>query len=222
MKYYKKVRDKATKTLTDIALEKFIRSEFLRDTTTIFPLTLLTTVTRSIFNFLITSRLKSDIYFFDFFLSLCITVFFSFYSPLLYNILNLILEKEIKDFSTSFIDSIWIRGFEYIQFWKVRLGTAIGLFLILILFFVEINSRMIQEFIVHFLISSAIVDYLNNLTIQKEREKEIKERMSPLSVKVITSPKEVLLTASSSYTNLMSPNIKIKEIKEIKENKKND
>ena len=214
--YYKKVRDKATKTLADIALDKFVKSDYLRDTTTILPLTLLTTVTRSVFNFLITSRLKTDIYLFDFFLSLCITVFFSFYSPFLYNILNIILEKEVKDFSANFIESIWKDGFQYIQFWKVRIGSAIGIFLIFLLFFVEINSRMIQESIVHLLISSGIVDYLNNLNHlkiedSKKKEDKEKERTSPLSIKVMIPQKEmkeILLTSSNSYTNLLSVDVK--------------
>ena len=82
------------------------------------------------------------------------------YSPRLYNLFNKNLKEDIDDFSKYIIDSFWQEGWLFYEYWKARILGALGLLFIFILFFVEINSRMIQEFVFHTMISSAIVDYL--------------------------------------------------------------
>ena len=56
-KYYDKITGKFIKNAKKYALKKFVKSDYLKETTSILPLTILTFITRSIFNFLITSRL---------------------------------------------------------------------------------------------------------------------------------------------------------------------
>lgn len=170
-KKYDKYYDKFMKKAKKYALKKFVRSEYLKETTSILPLTLITIVTRSIFNFLITSRLKIDIYVIDFTFSLFVTVIFSVYSPYLYNLFNKNLKEDVEDFSKFIIDSFWKEGWVFYEYWKVRILGTLGTIFIILLFFVEINSVMIQEFIIHTMISSAIVDYLNNLYLEKDAPK---------------------------------------------------
>jgi len=167
VKYYDKLMKKAKK----YAIKKFVKSDYLKETTSILPLTLLTIVTRAVFNFLITSRLKTDVYLVDFTFSLFITVFFSLYSPFLYNLFNKNIKEEVDDFSKYIIESFWREGWIFFEYWKVRILGTSGVLIIFILFFIEINSRMIQEFIFHIMISSAIVDYITNIKIEKDAPK---------------------------------------------------
>ena len=167
VKYYDKLMKKAKK----YAIKKFVKSDYLKETTSILPLTLLTIITRAVFNFLITSRLKTDVYLLDFTFSLFITVFFSLYSPFLYNLFNKNIKEEVDDFSKYIIESFWREGWIFFEYWKVRILGTSGVLIIFILFFIEINSRMIQEFIFHIMISSAIVDYITNIKIEKDAPK---------------------------------------------------
>ena len=163
--------DKLMKKAKKYAIKKFVKSDYLKETTSILPLTLMTIVTRSIFNFLITSRMKTEVYLIDFTFSLFVTVFFSLYSPYLYNLFNKNFKEDVDDFSKFVIDSFWNEGWIFFEYWKVRILGTLGLFIIFILFFIEINSKMIQEFIIHTMVSSAIVDYLTNLYLTNDEPK---------------------------------------------------
>jgi hypothetical protein len=147
-------------------LKKFVKSDFLRDTTTIIPLYLVMILTRGTFNFLITSRLQTGIYFLDFFFSLFVTVCFALFSPFLLNFYSFILENETKIFSTHVLNSFWNEGWTYFDYWRVRILGSIGVFTIFLLFFVEINSLFIQEWIIHMMISSLIIDYINTSLVE--------------------------------------------------------
>ena len=72
---------KATKKFKKYALRQFVKSEYLQENSVILPLTILTFATRSIFNFLITSRLKTEYYVLDMFVSIITTIFFTLLSP---------------------------------------------------------------------------------------------------------------------------------------------
>lgn len=200
-KLYDKTTNKVTSTLTNIALDKFVKSEYLRDTTSILPLMLLTTMIRSIFNFLIISRIRTEIYLIDFCVSIIVTITLAFLSPYIYNHIAKMYDTEIKNFSQLVIDSYWIEGWTFIERWKTIILGSLGIFIILILFVIELNSYMVQEFIFHTLISSAIIDYLTQL---KDRLQKNQTRISnsPLAVKVIEKPSAVLSRANSSYKNL--------------------
>ena len=167
IKYMWRYYDKLFKKAKGFALKKIVKSDYLKETTSILPLTLMTITTRGIFNFLITSRLKTDIYLVDFLFSLFITVFFTLSSPYLYNVFNKSWKNEIDDFSKNVINSFWLEGWVFFEYWKVRILGTTGMVTIFILFFVEINSRMIQEFIFHTMVSSAIVDYITNMNVKK-------------------------------------------------------
>lgn len=168
-KYYYKF----TKKIKNYSLKKIIQSDYLRDTSTILPLTLVMIFTRGTFNFLITSRLQTGIYLLDFIFSLFVTVVFAFGSPFIYNFYNHILENETKIFSTHVINSFWNEGWEYFEYWKSRILGSLAIFLIFLLFFIEINSLVIQEFIFHTMISSLIIDYIN-YKINEEKQPNAK------------------------------------------------
>ena len=197
-KLYNKLYDKAQKTLTNKALKKFVKSDYLRDTTSILPLTLLTLLIRGIFNFLITSRLKTNYIYFDFPFSIFITVSLTLFSPILYNHISKSYDKEIKDFSKNVIDSYYTQGWIFIEVWKSRILGSIGVGIISILFFVEVNSFMIQEFIFHTMISSIIVDYLTN-EVDSDNIENNENNDNVEKVKIIEVPKKV-----ESYNNLIA------------------
>ena len=202
MKYYDKLYNKAQKTLTNKALKKFVKSDYLRDTTSILPLTLLTLFARGIFNFLITSRIKTNYIFLDFPLSVSVTVLLTLFSPILYNHISKTYDKEIKVFSKNVIDSYYTQGWIFIEIWKSRILGSIGMFTILILFFVEINSFIIQEFIFHTMISSIIVDYLTS-------DKRNDEMDDGNIVKVIETPKKIDSYKSFDDINLTEKDVNI-------------
>jgi hypothetical protein len=205
-KLYDKTTNKIKTSLTDIALDKFVKSEYLRDTTTILPLTLLSIVIRATFNFLIVSRIKTNIYLLDFFISVIVTIVLAFSSPTIYNSVSRTYDAEIKNFSSLVIDSYWVEGWSFIERWKTIILGSSGVFLILILFLIEVNSTMIQEFIFHTMISSAIVDYLTKLKdkiiLSKRQADQKVEKTSPLSIKILEKPSDVLSRANASYSNL--------------------
>jgi hypothetical protein len=161
LNYYNIYYNKSIEKIKNYALKKIIKSEHLRETTSIIPLTLAMICTRGIFNFLITSRLKTGIYLLDFIFSLFVTVAFALSSPFIYNFYSHILENETKIFSTHVIDSFWNEGWDYFEYWKIRILGSLGVFLIFLFFFIEINSLIIQEFIFHSMISSLIIEYIN-------------------------------------------------------------
>jgi hypothetical protein len=146
-KLYDKTTNKIKTSLTDIALDKFVKSEYLRDTTTILPLTLLSIVIRGTFNFLIVSRIKTSIYLLDFLISVIVTIILAFSSPQIYNSISRTYDAEMKNFSSLVIDSYWAEGWSFIERWKAIILGSSGVFLILLLFLIEVNSSMIQEFI---------------------------------------------------------------------------
>lgn len=150
------------------ALKKFVKSDYLKETSTVLPLTLLTFLTRAIFNFLVTSRLQTNYYLINFTISIIVTIIFTLLSPFFYNLFTYSIENEVNDFTKHIIDSFWKDGWVFYEYWKVRILGTLGTFTILLLFFIEINSIMIQNFILHAMISSAIVDLIYNYKLKEE------------------------------------------------------
>ena len=182
------------------AIKKFVKSDYLKQTTNLLHLTILTFLSKSIFNFLITSRIRFNIYLLDMIFSIIITIIFSLYSPFFYNLIEYIFKNEIDSLSQYVISNFWEEGWAFFEYWKVRILGTMGLLCIFILFFIEINSQMIQEFILHTMISSAIVDYIykykfiqNNQKdkkdekIEKEEDKE-QEQEQEILKRVISNP----------------------------------
>ncbi len=169
--------------------KKLVKSDYLKDTATFLHLTILSFLTRTIFNFVITSRLQTSIYAVDMFFSICVTIFFSIYSPFFYMMINRMLKTDADDFSKFLIEKFWKEGWEYFEYWKVRILTSVSLVGILLLCFIDINSYMIQEFIGHTLISSAIVDTINKYRLIKEKDKdEVKREDEHIATRVISAP----------------------------------
>ena len=106
------------------------------------------------------------------FFSIIITITFTLLSPFFYNLFNYSIENEVNEFSKYLIDSFWSEGWLFFEYWKVRILGSLGIFVYILLFFIEINSKMIQDFIIHTMISSAIVDYIYKL-------KEVKNETEP-------------------------------------------
>ena len=202
-KKYNKLTSKAIDKVTNVALDKFIKSEYLRDMTSIIPLTLLSITTRGIFNFLIVSRVQTSNYIINFLISLIVTITLSFSSPYIYNHLSRTYDAEIKYFSKLVIDSYWDEGWTFIERWKSIICGTSGGTIIILLFFIEVNSYMIQEFIFHTIISSVIIDYLTKLKMRVVIKP--KTKTSP-EIRIIEKPKDVLSRASISYSNLSSLN----------------
>lgn len=170
--------NKVTRKFKKYVLKQFVQSNYLQETSVILPLTLLTFITKSIFNFLITSRLKTNYYIFDMIVSINTTIIFTLLSPFFYNLFIYTLNNEVNDFTKYIIKSFSTEGWTFYEYWKTRILGSLGIFAILLLFFVEINSNMIQIFILHTMISSSIVDYIYNYK-PKSKLKELKESKEP-------------------------------------------
>lgn len=173
--------------LLNIAIERFIRSDYLTETVTILPLTLITILVRAIFNFLITSRIYTSYFILNFIMNLFVTVSLSLCSPIIYIGFHRTYEEELKEFSKIVLDSVWLKGWIFIDQWKNRIFGSLGILTVIVLFFVEVNSRMIQEAIIHTIISSMIIDYLTNRSVGDAK------------VKIYSSPTKI-----SSYENIDS------------------
>lgn len=176
--------NKVTKKFKKYALKQFVKSDYLQETSVIIPLTGLTFVTRAAFNFLITSRLKTDYYIFDMLVSVFTTIIFTLLSPFFYNLFIYTLENEVNDFTKYVINAFWTEGWIFFEYWKTRILGSLGVFTIFLLFFIQIDSSMIQTFILHTMISSAIVDYICNTQTTSETNTPVE---SPPKTKVLSS-----------------------------------
>lgn len=160
--WYEKGKNKLFDKGKTYALKKLVKSDYLKETTSIIPLTLVSVITKNIFNFLVTYRIRTDIYPLDFLISILVTVGFSLSSPFFYNLTNHFIGPDIDNFSKYCIDSFWKEGWVFFEYWKTRILGTIGVMGIVFLYFVEIDSRYCQETIIHLMITSTIVDAINN------------------------------------------------------------
>lgn len=199
-KFYSKIRSKTFSKLGLYALDKFIQSKYLRNNANTVPLTLLATILRGIINFLIISRLYTNVWGVDFLIGLCLTITLTLISPLFYDTLLYLWEEDILYFTNIIIDNLWDKdGLEFFETWKTRILGSLSVLIIIILFFVEINSRMIQEFLVHMLITGFIVDQSNQYILSIMNKKKVvpleitreEIRTSPLETKIIQIPSSV-------------------------------
>lgn len=167
------------------ALKKFVKSEYLRDTSTIIPLTIISILTINILNFLLFYRLKTDIYLLDTLLSLIITVILTLFSPYSYNVFLQILKAKTDIFCEYIIKNLWKEGWNFYEYWKVRILISISIFLLIFLQFVEVTSFMLQEFIIHSLLSAVIVDSINNYVINIKEQEQIVKKYA--NIKIVDS-----------------------------------
>lgn len=198
-KFPNKMKKKGIKQFTSYALDKFVKSDYLRNNTNILPLSGITMVIRSLFNFLIMSRLHTGIKYIDFPLSVCITIILSLTTPLYYDVISYIWESDILKFTNIVVDNLWHKdGWTFFELWKGRILGFIGMTCIIALFFVEVTSSMIQEFILHMMICGAITEKMNLhiLDLIEKKPKpinvELKDmRTSPLQAKIVDLPENL-------------------------------
>lgn len=195
MKFY----NKSVNYFTNVFLEKIVKSNYLKNTSTVIPLTLLTIVIKAVFNFLITYRLTTNNYYIDFLISLINTIVMTLFSPYIYKFLYINFQKDLEIYSKMFIDLTWDEGWIFLIKWKNRFLGFLGIFAIFILFFIEINSRMIQEFILHTIITSLIVDSINAATIKSKESNSKKQEIKTNAKEILSiSVKEYLIIKTNS------------------------
>lgn len=155
---YKKSKNKVLTYAGSYAYESFLRSKFARERLNSLPMSIVSMVLRTILNFLIFSRLVTGYRLIDFFISIVITVFITLLAPLFYKSVE-VHKEGFMEYTNNFIDNFMgPDGWEYVENFKNRSIMTIGIGLILLLQFVEVNSRFLQEFILHSLITGFISD----------------------------------------------------------------
>lgn len=167
-KWYGKGKRGLVKRSKNYVLKKFVKSDYLRETTSLIPLSLITIVTKNLFNFLVTYRLKTDVYWIDFLFSICTTVGFSLSSPFFYHLTEYFVGEDVDRLSKYCLDSLWKDGWVFFEYWKTRILGGIAITTIIVLQFVEIDSRYCQETIIHLMITSAILDSINNYNLSRK------------------------------------------------------
>ena len=158
--FYKKSKKTAISYVGTYAYDSFLRSKFARDKINTLPMSIVSMIIRVVFNFLIFSRLVTGIKMLDFVLSMIVTTIITLMAPFFYTSI-----KAHDDFfllHTNYVIDRFMGpgGWEYIEKIKNRLLLSIGILLIFILQFIKINSRFVQEFIVHALITGFVSDLI--------------------------------------------------------------
>ena len=158
--FYKKSKKKVFSYAGSYAYTSLLRSKFARDKINALPMSIVATVVRTIVNFLIFSRLITGIKLFDFLLSMIVTIVITLMAPFFYTSIKA-HEDMFLLHTNNFIDRFMgPGGWEYVETLKNRILLLIGIFLLIILQFVKINSRYLQEIIVHALITGFITDII--------------------------------------------------------------
>jgi hypothetical protein len=167
------LQDQFGETVKQYAVKKLVKSDYLKETTSIVPLTLISMCCKSVLNFLLFYRIQTKNFIIDSIFSLFLTVTLSLFSPLIGNVFSQLLKVQLDDFSQHLIDNFYNEGWSYYEYWKNRIFLFIGTSTVFLLFFIEVNSFMIQELIIHTMLSSFITDrifqYTNNMRKLEEK-----------------------------------------------------
>nr|QBK91483.1 MAG: hypothetical protein LCPAC302_01030 [Pithovirus LCPAC302] len=158
--FVKKSKKKVISYVGGYAYEGFFRSKFAKEKLNTVPMSVLVLIVRIILNFLILSKIKTDNSYFNFAMSIGLTVIITLMSPLFYISIKA-HEKGFMIYTDRFIDNfLGDNGWEYVEMIKNIFVIIISVIILIILEFVEINSRYVQRMIVHALISGIISDRL--------------------------------------------------------------
>lgn len=158
--FYNKTKKKALSYAGVYAYESFFRSKFAREKINTIPMSVVSMITRTIANFLVFSRLRTGYHWFDFIMSMIITVLITVFSPFFYTSVKAHEESFMK-YTNIFVDNfLGPNGWEYVENIKNRIVLALGITVLIILQFVEINSRYLQELIIHTLITGYVSDQI--------------------------------------------------------------
>jgi hypothetical protein len=139
------------------AYESLLKSNFAREKINSLPMLIVSIIFRSFLNFLLFSRLVTGYKLFDYIFSIILTVFITIMSPFIYKSIT-VHENIFMQYTNKFVDKFMIEGWDYIELIKNRTALIGGLSIVLLLQFVEVNSRYLQEIIIHGLITGFISD----------------------------------------------------------------
>lgn len=169
--FYKKTKKKALSYAGSYAYDSFFRSKFAREKINTIPMSIIALIIRSASNFLVFSKLRTGIHWLDFIISMIITILVTILSPLFYTSISA-HEEGFMTYTNNFVDNfLGPNGWEYVENIKNRLVLTLGITLIIILQFVNVSSRSLQELIVHTLItgyiSEQILEWIDSLLVNR-------------------------------------------------------
>ena len=151
------------------AAKKFIRSKYAIDKLNTIPLVIFSSILRSILGFLIFNNLKTGDKYTDFGISICLTVITTITSPFFYAMASSQTDF-FERYTNIFIQDISrTEGYNNYMQKRMLYKTVIMICIIIILNFINITSRYIQEIVFHSLISSWIVEIILKIYRWKHR-----------------------------------------------------
>jgi hypothetical protein len=158
--FFKKTKKKAISYAGSYAYDSFLRSKFARDRLNSLPMALVAMIIRTILNFLILSRLVTGMKLLDFTISMIITIIITLSAPFFYLSVKA-HEDAFLSYTNNFMDRFMgPGGWEYVEDVKNRIFLSLGFILLILLQFVEVNSKYLQEIIIHTLITGFISDQI--------------------------------------------------------------
>jgi len=158
--FYKKAKKEVVSYAGSYAYEKLLRSKYARENVNVIPMTIVSVLLRLIFNFLVLSKLKTGNWCLDFIVSVVITIIITLFSPFFY-----ISIKAHSDVFMHYTDIILDGMLEpgepgYAEMVKNRVLISMGIILIVLLEFLNITSRYVQELLLHSLITGIISEFI--------------------------------------------------------------
>jgi len=157
---WKKTQDRALAKVGTYALKNFGKSKYARQSFNTLPTSVIAGLLKAIVNFLILYRLHTGAYWFDFCLSMLVTMVTAAISPVFYVIAQE-READLMAFSNHFLDQLMAQGVDYLRMWQSRSAVVLGAVAIVFLLFVEVNSTYLIQCIIEYLLAFWVVDKVN-------------------------------------------------------------
>ena len=163
------------------AYDSFLRSKFARTKLNSLPMILVSTILRSIINFLIFSRIKTGLEWLDFTVSIIITIIITLSTPVFYKSIS--AHEDIFLYYTNvFIDRLMgPGGWNFAYKVKTIVALLVGVVLLGVLQIVTIDSRYLQKLIIHTLITGFITDQIEQYVNAVNQIKQLHFGMGPIS-----------------------------------------
>ena len=168
---YKNNRAKVGKFVGSYAYDNFFRSEFARNKLNSIPIAIISMLVRVLINNLLISNLKTDYIKLNFFLSIVVTVFVTLLSPWIYRSVE-VHKEGFFSITDRFISGLLGDSpLEYLEQIKNKILFSLGVLIMIVLNFVEINSRYVQEIIFHSLITGILSNLIENYVLTNKVSK---------------------------------------------------
>ena len=168
---YKTNRKKVGKFVGSYAYDNFFRSEFARNKLNSIPIAIISMLVRVLINNLLISNLKTDYIKLNFFLSIVVTVFVTLLSPWIYRSVE-VHKEGFFSITDRFISGLLGDSpLEYLEQIKNKILFSLGVLIMIVLNFVEINSRYVQEIIFHSLITGILSNLIENYVLTNKVSK---------------------------------------------------